>query len=177
MKKIYSALVVSIALLSFKSHAQISVGVGGGIISGSEKIFGYFWGAELYGKYDLNENLRTGVSLGFYRDSDKFDSFKSVRDAIPISVVGEYRFLENKFRPYAGAHLGLVRSVVRTDYPPTQEMFVSFSPVAGIDYRLLGSFNLNLNIKYSFCFYRNEVSGTLENFSTVSPNIGIFYLF
>lgn len=181
MKKIYSTLVLSIVLFSFQSQAQISAGVGCGIISGSEEIFGYYWGAELYGKYDLNDNLRAGINIGFYRDSynsESFsESFKTVRKAIPISFLGEYRFLEGKFRPYAGGHLGLMRSVVRNNISETREMFVSFSPVAGIDYRLLGSFNLNFNLKYSFCYFRNQVSGKLENFSVFSPNIGVFYQF
>lgn len=175
MKKIYSVLVVSIALLSFQSHAQISVGLGGGILKSTEDNAEALFGGELYAKYDLSENMRAGVSLGYYQDSEDFLTTKIVSSLVPVSLLGEYRFLEEKFRPYAGLHVGIFHAGVKIGSTKTTETYFSASPVVGIDYRLMGNFNLNLNFKYGFSFYKNEITDEIENFSSISPNIGIFY--
>jgi outer membrane protein W len=177
MKKIYSILVVCLSIVSFSSMAQMSVGLGGGLLKSTEENAEGLFGGEVNFKYDVTDQIRAGVNLGFYQKTEELLGLKYGSSTAPISVLGEYSFLEGKFRPYLGLHLGAMRIGAKVGNSKTSETYFSLAPVVGADYQVTDNIGVNFNFKYGFAFYKNEILDEVENFSTTSPNIGVFYKF
>lgn len=175
MKNAYSVLIVCLSLISFSSMSQISVGINGGIVKSTEENSESLLGGELVVKYDVREQIRAGVNLGFYQKSDEVFGVKYATNFMPISISGEYLFLESDFRPYVGLHIGGLRSGVKVGNSSSSEFYFALSPVVGADYQINENIGINLNFKYGFAFYNNDLTDELDNFSTISPNIGVFY--
>lgn len=177
MKKIYSVVIVCLSLVSFNSMAQISLGAGLGLLKSTEDNSESLFGGELYFKYDLTDAFRAGVNLGYYQTSDKIAGTKFTSSLVPVSVSGEYLFLDDKFRPYVGVHLGVLRAGFKAGNSSNSNStsYFSLAPVAGAEYTISDQLGINVNIKYGFAFYKNDFTGDIENFSTFSPNIGVFY--
>ena len=155
----------------------MSAGVDLGILKSTEDNAEALFGGELYFKYDVTETIRAGVNLGYYQTSDDFGTIKTTSSLMPISVLGEYLFLEDKFRPYVGLHVGLLRAGFKAGNSSTSDSYFSLAPVAGIEYGITDALGINANFKYGFAFYENGLTGETENYSTVSPNVGVFYRF
>jgi outer membrane protein W len=180
MKKWSVGLIIGLATISFPSTAQMSFGAGLGIIRPTTNGAKAYFGGELTAKYDITEQFRAGVNLGYYQRSDKSGTVKVSSSLAPVSVSGEYLFVEEtkSFRPYAGLHLGLLRDGYKVSNGGTNKLtnsFFSLAPVLGFDYGLGGNVGLNFNFKYGVSFYRNTFTNKTESFSMISPNIGITY--
>lgn len=177
MKKIYLMIVLALSVGAFQSTAQVSAGVGLGILKSTEDNSNAEFGGEIYVKYELTDNFRAGVNLAFYQRTEEFFGSKIRYSSAPISVSGEYSFLDDKFRPYLGMHLGLFRSGIKSGNTSASNSYFSLAPVLGIDYELTDNVGLNVNFKYGFVFFNNDFTGKTDNFSTISPNIGVTYRF
>ena len=164
-------------MASFNSMAQMSVGLGGGLLKSTEENAEGLFGGELNFKYDVNDNIRAGVNLGFYQKTEEVLGLKYGSSTMPISVLVEYLFLDGKFRPYAGLHLGAMRIGAKVGNSSSSETYFALAPVLGADYEVTDNIGVNFNFKYGVAFYKNELLDELENFSTFSPNIGVFYRF
>ncbi len=175
MKRVYSILIVCLSLVSLNSTAQISVGINGGLIKSTEDNAESLFGGELSLKYDVSDQVRAGLNLGFYQKTDELVGVKYGSSLLPISISGEYLFLEDKFRPYGGLHIGVMRAGVKIGNSKSSESYFSLAPVVGVDYQVTDNIGVNFNFKYGFAFYKNDFTDELENFSTISPNIGLFY--
>lgn len=174
MKKVYSILMVVGALLSFQSMAQVSVGLNLGINKSTQDNAEALLGGELNLKYDFTDNVRGGANLGFYQKSEEALGIKVTSSAVPFSVFGEYMFLEDNFRPYAGIHLGAFRAGGKVGNSSISETYFSLTPTVGADYMVSDQLGINFNIKYGVVFYKN-ISDETDNFSTISPNVGVFF--
>lgn len=175
MKKLQILVLLSLTIFSFQAAAQIAIGLGGGILKSTEDNTDALLGGELYVKYDVTDQIRAGINFGYYSETDKIGETKFVSSLVPISIAGEYVFLEDKFRPYIGVHLGLLRAGFKAGSTNVSDAYFSLAPVAGVDYQLTDNIGLNLNFKYGFAFYKNDFTDEIDNFSTISPNIGVFY--
>lgn len=175
MKKVYSILVVALVLLSFQSVAQIAVGVNLGINKSTEENSEALFGGELNVKYDFTDNVRGGANLGFYQKSDEVFGVKFRSSLVPFSVFGEYLFLEDGFRPYVGLHLGALRAGFKSGNTNSSQSYFSLTPTVGADYMVTDQIGINANIKFGVAFYKNDFTDELDNFSTFSPNVGVFF--
>ncbi|NVK66406.1 MAG: porin family protein [Flavobacteriales bacterium] len=176
MKKIYSILVVAIMLLSFQSMAQVAAGINLGINKSTQDNSEALFGGELNFKYSFSDNVRAGANLGFYQKSDKASGITVSSNVLPFSVFGEYLFLEDDFKPYAGIHLGALQTTSKLGNFSASETYFSLTPTVGADYMVSDQLGINFNIKYGVAFYKNIVDET-ESFSTISPNLGVFFMF
>lgn len=177
MKKIYSVVLVCLSLVSFNSIAQMSIGLDGGLLKSTEDNAESLLGGELTFKYDVTDVFRVGANLGYYQTSDEVLSIKFTSSLVPVSISGEYLFLEEKFRPYAGLHLGLLKVGAKVGDSKTSDSYFSLAPVIGVDYEVSDQLGINFNFKYGFAFYKNDFTDEMESFSTISPNIGVYYKF
>ncbi|MCJ8290582.1 MAG: outer membrane beta-barrel protein [Crocinitomicaceae bacterium] len=175
MKKIYSVALVCLSLISFNSMAQMSIGLGGGLLKSTEDNAESLLGGELTFKYGVTDEIRVGANLGYYQTSEEILSTKFTSSLVPISVSGEYMFLEDKFRPYVGLHLGLLKAGFKVGDSKASDSYFSLAPVIGVDYEVSDQLGINFNFKYGFAFYKNDFTDEMESFSTISPNIGVYY--
>lgn len=177
MKKVYTILCLSIALFSIQATAQVSGGLGGGLLRSTEDNAESMLGFELYVKYDVTDAFRAGINFGYYQKTDEVFGVTFRSSLVPISITGEYVFLENNFRPYVGLQLGVLQAGFKSGNTKTSDSYFAFAPVVGADYHINDQIGLNFNFKYGFAFYKNDLTDELDNFKTISPNIGIFYKF
>lgn len=175
MRKMYSILVLTATMISFQSLSQFSVGLGVGVLKSTEDNSDVLFGGELAGKYDFSESFRVGLNLGWYQTTEEFFGTKFKSSLAPISISGEYLFLEEKFRPYVGVHLGLLRVGFKSGNSSNSDSYFSLAPVAGIEYQVSDNIGINANFKYGFAFYKNDFTDEIDNYSTISPNLGITY--
>lgn len=175
MKKIQSFILIGMSILSFQGLAQLSIGAGVGLLKTTEENSEAHFGGELALKYDLSDAFRIGVNLGFYQDAQEVFGTKFKSSLAPISVLGEYQFLDGKFKPYAGLHLGLMRAGYKVGNSSDSESYFSIAPVLGAGYEVTDNIGINLNFKYAISFYKNDFTDEIDNFSSISPNLGVFY--
>jgi outer membrane protein W len=170
-------IAVAVTLFAFQSAAQMGAGLNLGIIKPTDGNSEALFGGELNFKYTISENLRAGVNLGFYQKSNTAAGIKSSNSAIPFSVFGEYIFLDSDFKPYAGLHLGGLRTGGKSGNLSYNTSYFALTPTVGADYMVTDQLGVNFNIKYGVNFFRNAFTDELDNFSTISPNIGVFFNF
>ena len=155
MKKLLliSGLFVGTAFSSSNlAHAQLSLGVTGGIFnqgvsSDGERYSNNLLGFNLAGKFGLNDNkMRVGLNIGYFFDSeDGLTIFTQ-----PITGLFEYSFSDASFSPYAGIDAGIYRMGASSDGGSASESELGFAPVAGFNYEISDRMDLNVNIKYMY---------------------------
>lgn len=161
MKKI-NMLVCAFLLLAGtqKANAQMTVGINGGILSttGNSPNNVNYPGFTIYGKYGINDNFRAGLSISTFSKKTDYTgpfspAFSVINRITPITLTGEYLFLTNAFRPYAGLNLGLYAN--RVNFNPgnsSSETGFGVAPVIGLDYKFNENLLINLNIRYHLVF-------------------------
>lgn len=163
-------------LFTLNASAQMSVGLGGGLLSSTEEGAEANFGGEFYGKFELTNAFRIGANIGFYQKSYDILGTKLRTNFLPISALAEYVFMEDKIRPYAGLHIGVTSvGASISGGESSSEAYFSTAPVAGLDLGLTDELSLNINVKYGFVFYDNELTEGNDNFQYFSPNIGVSY--
>jgi outer membrane protein W len=175
MKNLRNAILIGLTIFSFNSSAQISLGVGGGMLKSTEDNSEAVFGGEIYFKYEVTDAIRAGVNLGFYQTSEELFGVKVKSSLAPISVLGEYLFLDGDFRPYVGLHVGILRAASKVGSNGNSNSYFSLAPVLGAEYAINDQLGVNFNFKYGVAFYKNDFTDEVENFSSFSPNIGVFY--
>lgn len=162
MKKI-NTIVCAVLLLAGtqQASAQISVGLNAGMlfITGNSPYNLNYPGFTIYGKYGINENIRAGLSISTFSEKTTyalgpFNTVFEVTDRIsPITLTGEYLFLTDAFRPYAGLNMGLYTNRVNVN-PGNNSSETGFgmAPVIGADYKFNENLFINLNFRYHLVF-------------------------
>lgn len=179
MKKITITLIACLMVcFSFNSNAQNYLGAGVGIFSFTEGDADPYFGPEFGFKFELNESLRAGVSLGYFFDSEKVElgdeSFRATAFAMPILANVDYFLMDGDFKPYAGANIGTYIFGFRYDGDSESEGYFGFAPAVGFEYELSEGLFLNSNFKYNVFFYENW-QGETDNQGAISFNIGVIY--
>lgn len=132
------------------------------------------FGIEIYCKFKVSEAFLVGVNLGFYNKTYNGFGFKVSTRFIPVSVSGEYLFLDGNLRPYIGVHLGTMLLASKFDGEGGSNGYFNVAPVAGVEFNVNDNVDLNLNVKYGITFYEDGL-GENDTFATLSPNVGFFY--
>ncbi len=176
MKKLFTICCLATLLFSGNAYSQISIGAGVGILNQiiEDVETDAHFGGEIYAKFEVSDAFRVGASLGFYNKTTDVFGFKVSTKFIPVSVSGEYLFLDGNLRPYVGVHLGTMLVASRVDSEEDSEGYFNVSPVAGIEFNINDNLGLNLNVKYGVTFLENGF-GENDTFTTLSPNVGFFY--
>lgn len=178
MKRYYFCLIGMLLLVPIGSYSQTQLGLSFGVLSSIQENARVHYGGEVYAKLEGTENFRVGVSLGAYQSVVTTIIGEKVHFIIlPIGANAEYVFLKEKFRPIIGISAGLQGNMTSTENG-TGTFFQPFiAPVAGAEYRINENIGININVKYSFVFNRDESTPEIDFYSLISPNIGVFYKF
>jgi outer membrane protein W len=169
-------IIIMLALCSTVAFGQMSIGGGLGLLtpmgqnSGSNQ-----FGLNLMGRYEINDDLQIGANIGYYQKSTSQTilgtTFKSSVFSLPISLTAQYLFLNNDFRPYISADLGLFSMGARFNGASSSSSYLSIAPGAGARYAINKELSLDFSVKYNILFISNNTSGIL------ATNIGILYAF
>lgn len=180
MKKI-NTIVCAVLMIAGtqQASAQISLGLNAGMLSttGNSPNNVNYPGFTISGKYGINDNIRAGLSISTFSKkttyvAGPFTPGYTVTSRIsPITLTGEYLFLTDAFRPYAGLNIGLYTNRVNVNPGSnSSETGVGIAPVIGADYKFNENLFVNLNIRYHLVF-ENPTS------KLFSSEIGIGYQF
>lgn len=161
------------------ASAQLSVGLNAGMLSttGNSPNNVNYPGFSIYGKYGINNKIRVGLSISTFSKkttyaAGPFTPGYTVTNRIsPITLTGEYLFLTDAFRPYAGLNIGLYTSRVNVNPGnSSRDSGFGIAPVIGADYKFNENLFVNLNFRYHLVF-ENPTS------KLFSSEIGIGYQF
>ena len=162
MKKVYKSLVLAALLISFQSSAQLAVGLNLGLLKSTEENSESHFGGEFIFEKKITTNIQAGVNVGFYQSSEEVLGIKFKSNLMPFSAFGEYLFLEGDFRPYVGLHLGALRATAKADNTSSSNTYFSLAPTVGADYMVADQIGINVNIKYGFAFFNNDITDELD---------------
>jgi outer membrane protein W len=169
MRKLFG-LVAGIAFAATVS-AQINVGAnflvglpsGDWHKAGDESIINTAFGGGIEGNYFVTEDIAVGLEVGYLAFGEK-DDFGLTFTAIPITIKGEYYFLDDEFRPFVGLGIGynlVTGKVTIPALPPlipeettTETTFngLAISPRVGAIYQVSDLIGIVLNINYNLMF-------------------------
>ena len=181
MKKIKVLVLVLFGFIALNSQAQFNVGVtvGPQLPMGD---FGDTWntgfGANVFAKYMLNDNMGLGLNVGYYSFGSDFEGFTA--SMMPITAFYHYYFGDSDFKPYIGADIGLYNygyemeldlGAFGTIKADDSKMYFGFAPTAGVLYGLNDKLSLVGNIKY------HVVSTEESSSSFLGINVGINFAF
>ncbi len=162
MKKI-NTIVCAVLLLAGtqQASAQISVGLNAGMLSttGNSPNNVNYPGFTIYGKYGINDNIRAGLSISTFSKKTSYSggpftpAYTVTNRISPITLTGEYLFLTDAFRPYAGLNMGLYTNRVNVN-PGNNSSETGFgiAPLIGADYKFNENLFINLNFRYHLVF-------------------------
>ena len=172
IKKI--ALFAVVALMAVSASAQIKVNVGGGLLFpmgdfGDAAKTGF--GANVGGKYMLNEKMAVGLNIGYFMMGEKVDGMKI--SIIPVSGSFTYYFGDGGLKPYASAELGYYTAKTKIDALDVDdsESDFGFAPVLGVEYALSDKLTLDANAKYHYINTEDEAT------KAFGINVGLVFAF
>lgn len=174
IKKI--ALFAVAAFFAVSASAQIKVNVGGGLLFPTgdfADVAKMGFGANVGGKYMLNEKMAVGANIGYFMMGEELDGVKI--SIMPITGNFTYFFGGEGFKPYVGADLGFYMSKVKYDdsfgMDDESESDLGFAPVVGFEYGLSDKLTLDVNAKYH---YINTEDDATKAFGI---NVGVVFAF
>lgn len=175
MKKTKCILIL-LALCSTVSYAQMSGGIGLGLLTPMGQNSGDSqFGLNLMGRYEISDEISVGATIGYYQKSNKQTIFgttyKSSIFTLPVSLTAQYLFMKNDFRPYLSGDLGLFTLGARFNGGSSSSSYLSFAPGAGARYSINKELSLDFSLKYNIVFISNNNTGLL------GANIGVLYAF
>lgn len=160
---------MAITLICGKTFGQnLSAGLDLGVFSSGTV---NYTGFSLNGKYSLNDNMKVGVSYGYYSKSETLGSSSLTVAWSPIAVTFDYKFNDNDFSPYAGIDVGVYRLSVSAGSISASTNNLGFAPKFGATYKLSDNLDLNTNVKYHYI--TTEGAAT----SATSFNVGAVFNF
>ena len=165
MKKLFG--LVAGLIIATAANAQINVGANFlmGLPSGAwneDNFVSTAFGGGIEGNYFVSDNISVGLEVGFL--SFGTDIEESTFSAIPISLKGEYYFLDDNFRPFVGLGIGYYMVSNKTTIPalppflpePTEINFtlngLGISPRVGAVYQVSDLIGIVLNVNYNLLF-------------------------
>jgi outer membrane protein W len=168
--------ICALVLFSFTSNAQMKLGVGGGLGLPMGDMGDYMkmgFGANVSGKYMLNDNMALGLNLGYHMFSakDEFGGSDVKFTVIPIAPSFTYYFATEGFKPYVGTDLGFYMCKSKNDITGYDESAtkLGFAPTVGFEYELSDKMGLDVNAKYNYI--TTEGSAT----TYIGINVGLVF--
>jgi outer membrane protein W len=170
MKKTITLLAVVMAFFTFSASAQISVGA----TIGAQMPLGDFgdgfntgYGINAVGKYDLNEQMKVGLNIGYNSFGTDIDDISA--SITPITGLFEYYLPMEGFKPYVGADLGLYSIKVEAFGESSSDTYLGFAPTAGALYDFSEQLSFSANLKY------NYISSDDGSSAYLGINVGVMY--
>ena len=181
MKKSLLINLLFILIIS-KSYAQYSVGTNLVIMRFIGDNYSYYTskyegGISVFGKYNLNNNIRLGINMGHFYNNDGIK--KVVMN--PLTGSFEYSFLTTKIRPYSGVTIGAYRlaysfvDAFSKNPNPHSSFYFGFAPIIGVENEFKNHFFTNTNCKLNYILTRENGYG--ENSKCIELSFGIGYKF
>jgi len=166
-KKLF--LVMAITMICGKTFGQnLSAGLDLGVFSsGSVNYTGF----SLNGRYSLNDNVKVGVTYGYYSKTETIGSTSSSVAYSPFAVTFDYKFNDNDFSPYAGIDVGIYGLSVSVGSISLSTNNLGFAPKFGATYKLSDNLDLNTNVKYHY------ITAEGGSGSATSFNVGAIFNF
>lgn len=169
MKKInlvFLAIAGLFLLSSKQAKAQFTLGITPGIFV-FDALFDVQYGGGISGKFNVSPKLRVGADLGYYTTKMEKVNFS----ILPTTVLLEYSFNQNSFRPYAGINAGAYILKLSADGISATNAYVGGAPVLGFDYFITDKVLLNANAKIHVINFDDEIETAL------GFNIGVGFQF
>ncbi len=172
MKKIKFLIVGIIMILGVQNvQSQISIGADFSGLRPMQDDAEFMFGGVVYGRYGITDNIQLGINIGFYQKSYGSIFGQTIKGSVmPITLSGEYLFMTDNVRPYAGVDLGLYNFMAKFGSESNSEIKFGLAPVAGLQFGINDNIYLNANTKYHLI-----LDPDIDNFW--SFNIGVGYRF
>lgn len=170
MKNIFTLLALVMTFLTFSATAQISVGasVGAQLPMGDfGDVFNTGFGINGVAKYDVNENIKVGLNIGYNSFGSDIDDVSA--SLIPITGLFEYYLPMEGLKPYVGADLGFYNIKLEVLGGSDSETHIGFAPTAGVLYDFTEQLSFVANLKYNFIDTDND------NITYLGVNLGLVY--
>lgn len=194
MKKIFLAIFFLSLIGINRSFGQLQAGVVLGLdvpVGDFSYLYkpGFCFG--LTGKYPLNEKMSLGLNVhynGFtgFLAHDPYHTGANKAGITAFTGLFQYYFSEEKFKPYAGADLGLYfinsryyygswknqggNLVYSYDFIHGHRTALGFAPVGGMTYDISDKLVFDANVKFNLML-------TETAFNYIGINLGLFYKF
>jgi len=153
MKKIITAVALTASLM-FGAKAQQGEALGG-VNIGYMLPTGTFGdlvdgglGYGISGKYFLTDNITAGVNANYFALSLKSASSYSI-SSTQFHLSGDYFFLTDEVRPYAGIDFGLTQFKAESFASEAKSNYLSFGVGGGLMYFINDDFAINGMVRYN----------------------------
>lgn len=155
------------------TYSQFSIGAGVGAFNltgdvGAMKSRGGF---SIEGGYALNDKMTIGLNVGNYWKSTSFEGTPFTSIVRPVTVSFKNNFMEDAFRVYAGAELGLITYLWDELFESESGSYLGFGVIGGAKYLINDNISVFGEAKYQLIMLDNR------NEDVVIFNIGLNYLF
>jgi hypothetical protein len=170
MKKLITIMAIGIAFFN-NASSQFSVGAGVGAFNFTDGESESLGGFNISGGYALNEKMTIGLNVGNYWKSVDFLGISLTSFVRPVTVSFKNDFMEDAFRVYAGAELGLIAFGVSFDGESESESYLGLGAIGGVKYLINDNINVFGEAKYQYIMLDNASEGA------VLFNIGLNYTF
>jgi len=176
-KKYTSIAILGIIMFAFTGNAIGQIHVGATI--GAQVPIGDFgnylhtgFGFNATGKYMVKDNIAIGLNVGYNKFGAEISGINAAM--IPFTLLGEYQFEYEKFKPYLGADLGLYNYRVKVISPffgetTNSKTYFGFAPTAGVLYAINDKLSLCGNLKFHYVVFQEAHA------SWLGINAGIVY--
>lgn len=172
MKKIITTVALTVALM-FGAKAQQGE-ILGGVNLGYMLPIGKFGdavdgglGYGLSGKYFVTDNISAGINANYFALALKGNSSYSVTST-QFHVSGDYFFMTDEVRPYAGIDFGLTQYKFETFGAELKENYLSYGVGGGLMYFFNDNFAGNGMVRY------NSINSE-EASNYISIGLGVTY--
>jgi hypothetical protein len=170
MKKLITIMAIGIAFFN-NASSQFSVGAGVGAFNFTDGVSESLGGFNISGGYALNEKMTIGLNVGNYWKSVDFLGISLTSFVRPVTVSFKNDFMEDAFRVYAGAELGLIAFGASFDGESESESYLGLGAIGGVKYLINDNINVFGEAKYQYIMLDNASEGA------VLFNIGLNYTF
>jgi len=143
--------------LSKKTQAQLYVNTDVGIyipyVEAPQSQPGFL----LEAKYGVTEYLRVGANFAYYFYYQSLSTIENyINFTMPVTLVGEFGYDLNDFRPFLGLNFGMYRQGSSAGNISASKSYLGAAIVPGFEYKLSYTFALNVNFKYHYIFLENN---------------------
>lgn len=169
-------------LIVTKNYAQFSVGLNVGMMRFIGENHSYYTskyerGINILAKYNLNKDMRLGITVGHFYNNDGITKV----NANPLTGSFEFSFLNSSIRPYAGISLGAYRlaysfgDAFSKNPNPHSSFYFGFAPIIGIENEFKSHFFTHANCKFNYILTKENGYGA--NTKSIEFTMGFGYKF
>lgn len=163
-------MAIGIAFFNTAS-SQFSVGAGAGAFNLTDGVSESMGGFNISGGYALNEKMTVGLNVGNYWKSFDILGISLTSFVRPVTVSFKNDFMEDAFRVYAGAEVGLITFGVSFDGESESESYLGLGGIGGVKYLFNDNISAFGEAKYQYIMLENTSEGA------VVFNIGLNFTF